>query len=322
MSKIKIICSSYSVDKVLPIFENKYVVKNSENHYFIIMYLQSGCRNGCFVGKRLGEKRMKRIKIGIADDNREFCDILVDFFEEKDDIDLAFVSHDGLKTIENIKTKQPDILILDMVMPHLDGLGVLETINNLEMEKYPRTIVLSAVGQEPITQKALGLGAEYYIVKPFNLDVLMKRINQLAGVDENEQNKMQYAKAILTSEGDDEAKRLEIEITNIIHEIGVPAHIKGYHYLRDAITMVVEDMDLLGAVTKELYPAIAKANKTTPSRVERAIRHAIEVAWNRGRLETINALFGYTVQNDKGKPTNSEFIAIIADKLRIERRAS
>ncbi len=267
-------------------------------------------------------EKMKRIKVGIADDNKEFCEILVDYFSQKENIDIVFVSHDGLKTVENIKKTQPEIIILDMVMPHLDGLGVLETINNIELEKYPRTIVLSAVGQEPITQKAISLGAEYYIVKPFNLDVLMKRINQLAGVDENEENKMQYARAILTDKEKDEAKSLEIDITNIIHEIGVPAHIKGYHYLRDAIIMVVEDIDLLGAVTKELYPAIAKANNTTPSRVERAIRHAIEVAWNRGKLETINALFGYTVQNDKGKPTNSEFIAIIADKLRIERKVS
>ena len=125
---------------------------------------------------------MKKIKIGIADDNREFCDILVDYFREKEDIDLVFISHDGIKTIDYINMKQPDILVLDMIMPHLDGLGVLETINNMELEKYPRTIVLSAVGQEPITQKAISLGAEYYIVKPFNLDVLMKRINQLAGV--------------------------------------------------------------------------------------------------------------------------------------------
>ena len=264
---------------------------------------------------------MKRIKIGIADDNKEFCELLIEYFADKEDIDLAFVSHDGLKTIENIKTHQPEILILDMVMPHLDGLGVLETINSMELEKYPRTIVLSAVGQEPITQKAISLGAEYYIVKPFNLDVLMKRINQLSGIEEKGENKMQYARAILTGQKEED-KSLEIDITNIIHEIGVPAHIKGYHYLRDAIIMVVEDIELLGAVTKELYPAIAKANNTTPSRVERAIRHAIEVAWNRGKLETINALFGYTVQNDKGKPTNTEFIAIIADKLRIERRAS
>ena len=159
-------------------------------------------------------------------------------------------------------------------------------------------------------------------MKPFNLDILMKRINQLSGNDEAEQGKLQYAKAVLAGRGDGDERDLEIEITNIIHEIGVPAHIKGYQYLRDAIVMVVEDMDLLGAVTKELYPAIAKRNNTTPSRVERAIRHAIEVAWNRGRLETIDSLFGYTVQHDKGKPTNSEFIAIIADKLRLERKIS
>lgn len=265
---------------------------------------------------------MKKITLGIADDNKEFCEILTDYFAGYDEIDLVFVCHDGLKTIEQIRRKQPQILILDMIMPHLDGLGVLEAINDLELEQYPRTIVLSAVGQEQITQKAIGLGAEYYIVKPFSLDVLMKRINQLAGNDEPEPGKLQYAKAVLANNNDGDERDLEIEITNIIHEIGVPAHIKGYQYLRDAIVMVVEDMDLLGAVTKELYPAIAKRNNTTPSRVERAIRHAIEVAWNRGRLETINDLFGYTVQLDKGKPTNSEFIAIIADKLRLERKIS
>jgi two-component system response regulator (stage 0 sporulation protein A) len=262
---------------------------------------------------------MKKISVGVSDDNKEFCDILVDYFDTKEDIDVVFVSHDGIKTIDYIKSTQPDILILDMVMPHLDGLGVLESINNLELKHYPRTIVLSAVGQEAITQKAINLGAEYYIVKPFNLDILMKRIHQLTGVEKKDENKMQYAKAIMTNKEDHSDEPLEAEITNIIHEVGVPAHIKGYHYLRDAIQFVVEDIDLLGAITKELYPAVAKKNDTTPSRVERAIRHAIEVAWNRGKLETIDALFGYTVQSDKGKPTNSEFIAIIADKIRIER---
>ncbi|MDO4745646.1 MAG: sporulation transcription factor Spo0A [Bacillota bacterium] len=265
---------------------------------------------------------MNKIKIGIADDNREFCGTLVEYFNDKKDIDLVFVSHDGLKAIENIKSKQPQILILDMIMPYMDGLGVLETINNTDLNKYPSTIVLSAVGQEPMTQKAITMGAEYYIVKPFNLDTLLKRIYQIAGVLDKEECKMKYAKVITGNESNDERSSLEIEITNIIHELGVPAHIKGYQYLRDAILMVVEDIDLLGAVTKELYPAIARMNKTTPSRVERAIRHAIEVAWNRGRLETINSLFGYTVQTDKGKPTNSECIAIIADKIRIERKVS
>lgn len=264
---------------------------------------------------------MRKVKIGIADDNKEFCDILEDFFKEKEDIEVAFISSDGIKTIEAIKEYVPEVLVLDMIMPHLDGLGVLEAINSLESSQRPRTIVLSAVGQETITQKAIHLGAEYYIVKPFNLDILLKRINQLSGNDTPEAANTNYARAILNNQGESNLGNLEIDITNIIHEVGVPAHIKGYQYLRDAILMVVEDMDMLGAVTKELYPAIAQNNNTTPSRVERAIRHAIEVAWNRGKLETINTLFGYTVHNDKGKPTNSEFIAIIADKLRLERKA-
>lgn len=264
---------------------------------------------------------MKRIKVGIADDNKDFCDILSDFFQDKEDIDICFISHDGLKTLDAVKEHLPEVLVLDMIMPHLDGLGVLESINSMELSNYPRIIVLSAVGQETITQKAVNLGAEYYIVKPFNLEILQKRINQLAGNDSGEENKMNFARTILNNHGKEQVGDLEVDITNIIHEVGVPAHIKGYQYLRDAITMVVEDMDLLSAVTKELYPAIAQQNNTTPSRVERAIRHAIEVAWNRGKIETINNLFGYTVHNDKGKPTNSEFIAIIADKLRLERKA-
>ena len=210
---------------------------------------------------------MRKIKIGIADDNREFCDILTEYFSEKDNIDVDFVSHDGVKTVECVKKHMPEILILDMIMPHLDGLGVLEEISGMELDRYPRIIVLSAVGQEQITQKAISLGAEYYIVKPFNLDILMKRINQLAGVEESKDSKIQYARAVLTNNEEDDVKSLEIDITNIIHEIGVPAHIKGYHYLRDAIIMVVEDIDLLGAITKELYPAIAKANNTTPIRL-------------------------------------------------------
>ncbi|MDD4565765.1 MAG: sporulation transcription factor Spo0A [Eubacteriales bacterium] len=264
-----------------------------------------------------------KIRVGIADDNKDFCEILTDFFETQQNIEIAFTAHDGMQTVEAVFKEKPDLLILDMIMPYLDGLGVLEKINSMELETVPKTIMLSAVGQESITQKAIGLGAEYYVVKPFDLNILAKRIYQLSGYDQknNQLNKENISKAIITK---DESKKndLEVDITNIIHEVGVPAHIKGYQYLRHAITMVVEDMDLLSAVTKELYPAIAKKNNTTPSRVERAIRHAIEVAWNRGKIETLNNLFGYTVHNDRGKPTNSEFIAIIADKLRLERKVS
>ncbi len=265
---------------------------------------------------------MNKVRVGIADDNKDFCNILGEFFEMQQDIDVIFKASDGMQTVEAVLRDKPDVLILDMIMPHLDGLGVLERLNAVGPDPMPRVIMLSAVGQETITQRAINLGAEYYVVKPFDLSILAKRIQQISGSVETPPapSKNNAVKAILVEEG--KKSDLEMDITSIIHEVGVPAHIKGYQYLRDAITMVVNDMDLLGAVTKELYPAIAKRNNTTPSRVERAIRHAIEVAWNRGRIETINSLFGYTVHNDKGKPTNSEFIAIIADKLRLERKAS
>ncbi|HEY3316528.1 MAG TPA: sporulation transcription factor Spo0A, partial [Bacillota bacterium] len=164
--------------------------------------------------------------------------------------------------------------------------------------------------QEDITQKVVQLGADYYVLKPFNLDVLINRIRQLAN---------QHGAAPVHQT---RTKSMDLEVTNVIHEIGIPAHIKGYLYLREAILMVIGRVELLGAVTKELYPTIAAKHDTTPSRVERAIRHAIEVAWNRGNFDVINALFGYTVNHDRGKPTNSEFIAMVADKLRMESKAS
>lgn len=267
---------------------------------------------------------MSKIRVGIADDNRDFCDILADFFADQKDIEIVFTANDGIKAVETVVREKPDILLLDIIMPYLDGLGVLEKLNTMGLEYEPKVIMLSAVGQESITQKAINLGAEYYVVKPFDLSLLAKRIQQLAGKDDGGGNigSKNGGMHSLLSREEPKQNDLEIEITNIIHEVGVPAHIKGYQYLRNAIIMVVDDMDLLGAVTKELYPAIAKMNNTTPSRVERAIRHAIEVAWNRGKIETIDSLFGYTVHNDKGKPTNSEFIAIIADKLRLERKVS
>ena len=214
-------------------------------------------------------------------------------------------------------------MILDSVLPHVDGIGVLEAMNDMELKRYPRVIMVSAFGQDQLIQRAVGLGASYFLVKPLNLRILEKRVRELskrefASVKRDDQpNKLRHPslRKEFTYEND-----LEIEITNLIHEIGIPAHIKGYQYIRDAIGIVVADRDILCAVTKELYPTIAEKNNTTPSRVERAIRHAIEVAWNRGRIETIDAIFGYTVKHDKGKPTNSEFIAIIADKLRLERK--
>lgn len=261
-------------------------------------------------------------KVLIADDNREFCEILSKFMEKEGELEVIGIAKDGLDALEKIKEECPDILILDIIMPHLDGLGVLESLHKLNLEKMPKVVILSAVGQDQITQKAISLGADYYVVKPFDFKTFIKRLQQISGNNNDvkassENDYIQIPKTV-NSATIDSNKSLEARVTNVIHEIGVPAHIKGYIYLREAILMVIQNMDLLGAVTKELYPNIASKYNTTPSRVERAIRHAIEIAWTRGKIDTIDKIFGYTVNNNKGKPTNSEFIAMVADKLRLE----
>lgn len=252
------------------------------------------------------------IQVLIADDNREFCELLRQFLQEQPDFEVVGAVHNGLQVLDSLGKTQPDVLILDIIMPHLDGIGVLERISEMGLSPRPKIVILTAFGHEHITQRTVDLGADYYILKPFSLEVLTNRVRQMVSATRPQPMPVQSARS------------LDIEVTNIIHEVGIPAHIKGYHYLREAILMVVERVDLLGAVTKELYPNIAIKYKTTASRVERAIRHAIEVAWHRGNYEAITKLFGYTVSGDRGKPTNSEFIAMVADRLRMqgERRAS
>jgi two-component system response regulator (stage 0 sporulation protein A) len=247
------------------------------------------------------------IKVLVADDNREFCDLLGKYIENQPDFKLVAAVHNGRQVLDLLASEVPDVIVLDIIMPHLDGLGVLEQINGGVWEKRPKTIMLTAFGQESITQRVVDLGADYYILKPFDLAVLAKRIRQIAN-----QHTSRPAPP--------EARKLDVEVTGVLHEIGIPAHIKGYLYLREAVCLVVQRVELLGGVTKELYPSIAKKYTTTPSRVERAIRHAIEVAWNRGNVDFIHGLFGHTVNSDRGKPTNSEFIAMVADKLRMELR--
>jgi len=252
----------------------------------------------------------KVIKVLIADDNKEFCELLREFLQEQDGLHLVGVAQNGLEALELIQTEAPDVVVLDVIMPHLDGIGVLEKLS--DSKSKPRVIMLTAFGQESITQRAVELGADYYILKPFDFEVLATRIRQLAGGVNVAPPYIAVAKP----------KNLDVAVTNIIHEMGVPAHIKGYHYLRDAILQVIDDVSLLGAVTKELYPMIARKYQTTPSRVERAIRHAIELAWDRGNIEMMTKFFGYTINLQRGKPTNSEFIAMVADKLRIEAKVS
>lgn len=239
---------------------------------------------------------------------------------------VAYNGEEVLQFLEQTRAV-PDVLILDIIMPHLDGLGVLERLRSMNLSPQPKIIMLTAFGQESITQRAVQLGASYYILKPFDMDILANRIRQLAGVASNPSVGSSNAGSYMTSSKSNvvqlgKTKNLDANITSIIHEIGVPAHIKGYQYLREAITMVYNNIEILGSITKTLYPAIAEKYKTTPSRVERAIRHAIEVAWTRGNIDSISRLFGYTINISKSKPTNSEFIAMVADKLRIEHKVS
>lgn len=263
------------------------------------------------------------IRVLLADDNRDFVEILREYIHTQEDMILTGVAYNGNDALEMIKKEEPDVVVLDIIMPHLDGLGVMEKLGNIN--KRPRVIILTSFGQENMTQRAVQLGADYYILKPFDLDTLSKRIRQLVGVSEVASTYSSTKSVVYPSEsissgrtgGMKSVKMIEIEVTKMIQQMGVPAHVKGYQYLRDAIVCVIKEVSLLGAVTKELYPMIAKKYNTTPSRVERAIRHAIELAWDRGNIEFMNKFFGYTINVDRGKPTNSEFIAMVADKLRI-----
>ena len=269
-----------------------------------------------------------KLSILVADDNVEFARNLTNCIEQEEGMEVIGIAQDGVEAVEMINNTKPDVAILDVIMPRLDGIGVLEKVQNLNIDKKPLCIVLSAVGQDKITTKAIELGAQYYVVKPFDIDVLIRRIKELKYYKPSNIRSMSLSRDVKTPYIDivpdrrKEIDNLEALVTNIIHEIGVPAHIKGYQYLREAIMMVVNDIDIINQITKQLYPEIAKQYKTTPSRVERAIRHAIEVAWGRGEQDTVESIFGYTVSAAKGKPTNSEFIAMIADKLRLELKSA
>ena len=268
----------------------------------------------------------EKITVLIADDNPEFSKTLATYLENEEDMEIVGIARDGVEALDEVKEKLPDVAILDVIMPHLDGLGVLERINNSNIVKKPICIMLSAVGQDKITQKAIALGAEYYVVKPFDIELLIRRIREIKNFRPMPNNNFisrdmpqkQYIE-INNKKGNE---NLEALVTNVIHEVGVPAHIKGYQYLREAIMMVVNDIDVINQITKSLYPQIAQRFSTTPSRVERAIRHAIEVAWGRGETTVMENIFGYTISAAKGKPTNSEFIAMISDKLRLELKSA
>lgn len=260
---------------------------------------------------------LEKIKVCLVDDNRELIELMEDFFENEKDIEVVGTAFNGRDCLTLVEETTPDIVVLDIIMPHMDGLAALAKLKQMNLKKTPNVIMLTAFGQEEVTKKAVNLGASYFILKPFDLESLADQIRQVYGMPATDSRPVKQK-----SSKDHQKFDLEASITHIIHEIGVPAHIKGYMYLREAITMVYNDIELLGSITKVLYPDIAKKFNTTSSRVERAIRHAIEVAWSRGNIESISSLFGYTVNVAKAKPTNSEFIAMVADQLRLEHRAS
>ncbi|MBQ2801002.1 MAG: sporulation transcription factor Spo0A [Lachnospiraceae bacterium] len=260
---------------------------------------------------------MEKLNVAIADDNEILLDLLEEIIKSDDELNVVGKARNGEEAYGIIKEKEPDVVLLDIVMPKMDGLCVMNKVKrDATIKKQPAFIMISAIGQESITEDAFEMGANYYIMKPFDNEVIINRIKRTRDKKASHRTAEKYIPMEKVSEVKE--RNLEADVTNIIHEIGVPAHIKGYQYLRDAIMMSVEDMDMLNSITKILYPTIAKKYQTTSSRVERAIRHAIEVAWSRGKMDTIDELFGYTINTGKGKPTNSEFVALIADKIRLE----
>lgn len=267
------------------------------------------------------------LKVVVADDNQDFNELITEFLNGEPDFEVIGTAQNGQDALKLLEEHNPDVLLLDIIMPHLDGIGVLEKIPQLNLERQPCIIMLTAFGHENITQKAVELGASYYILKPFDMEVMADRIRQITGQvgtrsqhDNKEALAARYSSAGNNTDNNNSrgySSSPEEEVTEMLHEIGIPAHIKGHLYLREAILSVVEEIELLGAITKVLYPRIAEKYQTTPSRVERAIRHAIEVAWERANVDIIKKFFGYTINANRGRPTNSEFIAMMADRLRL-----
>ncbi|MDD6463441.1 MAG: sporulation transcription factor Spo0A [Clostridiaceae bacterium] len=248
-----------------------------------------------------------KVKILIAENN-EFGQNCVREFSSYG-YNVVLTDKDGAQVLTKMKFEKPDVIIMDAFMLHIDALGVIKQIRDMKDAKKPMIIVLSSVDNMRFESEILNGGADYYFLKPVEADVIAQRISQLSGWNSSEKHEKN-------------SNDLEVVVSEIMHQIGVPAHIKGYQYLREAIILSVNNTEMMGSVTKLLYPTVAKTFKTTSSRVERAIRHAIEVAWDRGDVDVLSSYFGYTIQSSRGKPTNSEFIAMIADKLRLQLKAS
>ena len=250
-----------------------------------------------------------KIKVLVAEENREYLEMICATVNDSRAFELCGACSDGKEALALVSESSPDVVIVSSILMSMDGLGVAGEIGKMKSGKRPIVFMTSIMPNEPLARAAAAVGVTYFMVKPFTSEVLLDRLSLFAG--DGGINRRRDLPAA-------SSESVELLVTSIIHEIGVPAHIKGYHYLREAIILAVKDIDIINAITKVLYPTVARKFQTTSSRVERAIRHAIETAWNRGDLDTLNKFFGYTVSNTKGKPTNSEFIAMIADKLNLE----
>ncbi len=250
---------------------------------------------------------VEKVKVLIADDTLDYGMVFKELFEMRG-FDVVLTARDGIAVLDAVHTHKPDVAIIDYSMEHMDCFGVLKAFSMQSVK--PIFVVASDKNNDHIKNKVIDAGAVMYCLKPFDIEALAGKLMELTGLRDKNRPKPEE---ILTSQG----YNIELLVTDVIHQIGVPAHIKGYQYLREAIMIAIDDLGIINAVTKKLYPMVARKFDTTSSRVERAIRHAIEVAWDRGDLETLDAYFGYTIQSSRGKPTNSEFIAMISDKLRL-----
>lgn len=256
----------------------------------------------------------KKLKIVIADDTTELGQNFVKTFKAYG-MQVVLCEKDGRAVISKSRSEKPDIILADVFMPNLDIIGVVNELKTLKESERPMVMAMSSFDNQRLEKQMLDAGVCYYFLKPFDINSIAERIIQISGW-KNEDRPLVVKSNIVTD------PELELMVTDIIHQIGVPAHIKGYHYLREAIMLSIKNSEIVNSVTKLLYPTVAKNYTTTASRVERAIRHAIEVAWDRGDIDVLNSYFGYTIQNDRGKPTNSEFIAMISDKLRLKLKMS
>ena len=243
----------------------------------------------------------------LADDNQSILGLMQDFFSRKEDIELTAAVSDGTEIADAVRVHCPDVLVMDIIMPRKDGFMALEELSALEERLRPKVIVLSGLARDDFIMRAISLGASYYMVKPFDMHLLYNRIREIAGSVPTQNKSVQDAPG---------AETVDEKITNLFLTLGIPAHIKGYQYLREAVHMVIDNRDVINRITKELYPGIASRFDTSASKVERAMRHAIEVAWSRGRLDTVNKMYGYKVFDAMDKPTNGEFISCVSEKIR------